>query len=68
MRGGYVHVIDDESKWNRNFCRNVLIGLLDLPEHLTDAKQRPLAPNVLRAELDAFLKMYDPVDWTKQLV
>ncbi len=67
MRGGFVHVIDDETKWKWNFGRNILIGLLDLPENLTDAKQRPLAPSVLRQEMDAFLDLYDPVDWTKQL-
>ena len=67
MRGGFVHVIDDETKWKWNFGRNILIGLLDLPENLTDAKQRPLAPSVLHQEMDAFLDLYDPVDWTKQL-
>jgi hypothetical protein len=67
MQGGFVHVIDDESKWNRNFGRNILIGLLNLPEHLTDAKQRPLAPALLRDEMEAFLKMYEPCDWTTQL-
>ena len=67
MRGGFVHVIDDETKWKSNFGRNILIGLLDLPEHLTDARQRALAPALLREEMDAFLKLYDPVDWTKQL-
>ena len=67
MRGGFVHVIDDETKWRRNFGRNILIGLLDLPEHLTDAKQRALAPAVLRDEMEAFLKLWDPVDWTRQL-
>jgi hypothetical protein len=67
MRGGFVHVIDDETKFKRNFGRNILIGLLDLPEHLTDAKQRPLAPALLRDEMDAFLKTYEPCDWTTQL-
>jgi len=67
MKGGFVHVIDDETKWKSNFGRNILIGLLDLPENLTDAKQRPLAPEVLRGEMDSFLSSYDPIDWTKQL-
>lgn len=67
MRGGFVHVIDDETKWRRNFGRDILIGLLNLPEHLTDAKQRALPLSVLRDEMDAFLKLWDPVDWTRQL-
>ena len=67
MKGGFVHVIDDETKWRHNFGRSILIGLMNLPENLTDARQRPLAPDLLRLEMDAFLKLYDPVDWTKQL-
>jgi len=67
MKGGFVHVIDDETKWRHNFGRSILIGLMNLPENLTDARQRPLAPDLLRLEMDAFLKLYDPMDWTKQL-
>jgi len=45
----------------------VLIGLLDLPENITQAKKRPLPPAVLKREMDQFLDMWDPHDWTKQL-
>ena len=67
MRGGYVHVIDDESRWRVDLPRDVLVGLLDLPENVSRAKRRPLAPPALKREMDAFLDAWDPVDWTKQL-
>ena len=44
MRGGYVHVIDDETRWRRDFARDILAGLLDLPPETGGAKKRPLAP------------------------
>jgi hypothetical protein len=40
---------------------------LDLPENTTRAKKRPLPPAVLKREMDQFLDMWDPHDWTKQL-
>ena len=67
MKGGFVHVIDDDDKWRVDFGRDVLIGLLDLPENITQAKKRPLPPAVLKREMDQFLDMWDPHDWTKQL-
>ena len=67
MKGGFVHVIDDDDKWRVDFGRDVLIGLLDLPENTTQAKKRPLPPAVLKREMDQFLDMWDPHDWTKQL-
>ena len=67
MSGGYVHVIDDEEKWPWDFGRNVLVGLLGLPENVTGSKRRPLAPQLLKKEMEQFLDWWDPVDWTKQL-
>tara|TARA_B100000475_G_scaffold186827_1_gene156544 strand:- start:510 stop:755 length:246 start_codon:yes stop_codon:yes gene_type:complete len=67
MTSGFVHVIDDDDKWRVDFGRDVLIGLLDLPENTTRAKKRPLPPAVLKREMDQFLDMWDPHDWTKQL-
>ena len=67
MRGGYVHVIDDETRWRRDFARDILAGLLDLPPETGGAKKRPLAPATLKREMDQFLDAWDPVDWTKQL-
>ena len=67
MRGGFAHVIDDETRWRNDFGRDVLCGLLDLPPNEANAKKRPLAPAQLKREMDAFLNDWDPVDWTKQL-
>ena len=65
MRGGFAHVVDDETRWNGDFGRDVLVGLLGLPTE--NAKKRALAPAVLKREMDAFLDAWEPVDWTKQL-
>ena len=67
MRGGFAHVVDDETRWNKNFGRDVLCGLLGLPENVSGAKKRALPPAVLKREMDAFLDAWEPVDWTKQL-
>ena len=67
MRGGFAHVVDDETRWNKDFGRNVLVGLLGLPENASGAKKRALPPAVLKREMDAFLDAWEPVDWTKQL-
>jgi hypothetical protein len=40
LRDGFVHVIDEPHKWNPNFGRDVLIGLLDLPGEWTHARAR----------------------------
>ena len=67
MSGGFVHVIDDESKWQRRFGRDVLIGLLDLPENLTQAKERALAPALFSKEKEEFVKAFALNDWTQAL-
>ena len=64
---GFAHVVDDETRWNKNFGRDVLCGLLGLPENVSSAKKRALPPAVLKREMDAFLNAWEPVDWTKQL-
>ena len=67
MRGGFVHVIDNEELWRIDFARDILVGLLGLPENTAQAKRRPLAPALLKREMDQFLDKWDAVDWTKQL-
>ncbi|GFR46090.1 hypothetical protein Agub_g7557 [Astrephomene gubernaculifera] len=64
---GYVHVIDDESKFDPNFGRQVLIGLLDLPPELTHQRQRSEPPATQQQWLREFRSQWEPYDWTKQL-
>jgi hypothetical protein len=66
-RGGFAHVIDDRRTWRLDFARDVLIGLLDVPETVAGARKRALPPHVLKKEMDEFLRAWDAVDWTKQL-
>ncbi|PNW70985.1 hypothetical protein CHLRE_17g741550v5 [Chlamydomonas reinhardtii] len=64
---GYVHVIDDESKFDPNFGRQVLVGLLDLPPELTHARQRAEAPAAQQQAVREFEALWDPYDWTRQI-
>ena len=44
-----LDVVDDETRWNKDFGRNVLVGLLGLPENASGAKKRALPPPVNRS-------------------
>ncbi len=67
LRDGFVHVIDDVSKWNPHFGRDVLIGLLQLPGEWTRQRQRRPSAHEQAAHVAEFLKAWAPHDWTKQL-
>lgn len=62
-----MHVIDDEAAWDGTFGRSVLAGLLGLPPHVGKASQQAEPEAVQRRAAAAFLKGYEPYDWTAQL-
>jgi hypothetical protein len=64
---GFVHVIDDESKFDRQLGRQVVVGLLRLPPEVMHRKQRADAPSVQASMAAAFRKQFAPYDWTKAL-
>lgn len=67
LREGFVHVIDDVAKWNKHFGRDVLIGLLDLPEEWTRAKPRRVGPQEAVQQAASFAAAFEPHDWTRAL-
>ena len=64
---GFVHVIDDEAKFDRDLGRQVVVGLLKLPAEAMHKKQRADAPKVQASMAAAFRKQFAPFDWTKAL-
>lgn len=64
---GFVHVIDDENKFDRQLGRQVAIGLLRLPAEVMHRKQRVDAPAVQASMAAHFRKQFSPYDWTKAL-
>ncbi|KAL2629865.1 hypothetical protein R1flu_014551 [Riccia fluitans] len=67
MKGGYAHVIDDESSFKSQFGRDVVAGLLELPEEETYGSRRPESVEQQKKRVAEFLKLWEPFDWTKML-
>lgn len=67
LTGGYVHVIDDERRFNRNLGRDVMVSLLCLPQERMHQKPRRETGAGFVRQASEFLKKWEPFDWTKQL-
>lgn len=64
---GFVHVIDNETKFDPSMARSVIIGLLKLPAedmHRTAKKESEVLQSKWAAE---FREQFDEFDWTKML-
>lgn len=57
---GYVHVIDDEHKFDKNLGRQVLVGLLKLPAEVMHRKPAALEASTVKREAAAFRKQFGP--------
>ncbi|GBF94032.1 hypothetical protein Rsub_07300 [Raphidocelis subcapitata] len=64
---GYAHVIDDESTFDRDFGRQVVVGLLRLPAEEMHRRQRPEPQAVQERAAAEFRRSFDKYDWTKAL-
>ena len=66
-RTGFVHIIDDESKWKASFGRSVMVGLMRLREE--EMHRRAMAEGArAQAQYKAdFLAQWKEHDWTDQL-
>uniref|UniRef100_A0A0A8XZB8 Cwf19-like C-terminal domain-containing protein n=1 Tax=Arundo donax TaxID=35708 RepID=A0A0A8XZB8_ARUDO len=64
---GFVHVIDDESKFNAGFGLNVIRGMLRLPEEDMHGRRRHESMDKQKQAVASFMKDWEPFDWTKQL-
>nr|BAK00912.1 predicted protein [Hordeum vulgare subsp. vulgare] len=64
---GFVHVIDDESKFGAGFGLNVLRGVLRLPGEDMHRRRRHESMDNQKQAVAGFMKDWEPFDWTKQL-
>ncbi|CAL4935858.1 unnamed protein product [Urochloa decumbens] len=64
---GFVHVIDDESKFSAGFGLNVIRGMLQLPEEDMHRRRRHESMDNQKQAVASFMKDWEPFDWTKQL-
>ncbi|KAG6556722.1 hypothetical protein Mapa_001665 [Marchantia paleacea] len=67
MKGGYAHVIDDESSFKAQFGIDVVAGILEFPEEDTYGHRRPDSYEEQKRKAAEFVKSWDPFDWTKML-
>lgn len=63
---GYAHVIEDEKKFNRNFGKEIIAGMLELDPEIWMRPQDEL-PEVQEEHRKVFLKHWAPYDWTTEL-
>lgn len=67
LSAGFLHVIDDEDKFDKDFGRSILAGLLGLGADRQHRGARA-EPEAVQKQLQAdFVAKFDPYDWTKQL-
>ncbi|KAL6637819.1 hypothetical protein ACP70R_025391 [Stipagrostis hirtigluma subsp. patula] len=64
---GFVHVIDDESKFSAEFGLNVIRGMLRLPEEDMHRQRRHESMDRQKQAVASSVKDWEPFDWTKQL-
>ncbi|DBA82399.1 TPA: hypothetical protein ACH3X2_000649 [Trebouxia sp. C0005] len=64
---GFVHVIDDEAKFDPQFGRSIMIGLLDLPAEDMHRQAKFESTQMQQQWVADFAKKWDAYDWTKQL-
>lgn len=64
---GFVHVIDDESKFSAGFGLNVIRGMLQLREEDMHRRRRHESMDNQKQAVANFMKDWEPFDWTKQI-
>ncbi|XP_024526774.1 CWF19-like protein 2 [Selaginella moellendorffii] len=67
LEGGYCHVIDNEEDFDSNFGRNVLIGMLKLPQEAMHQKAKHASFDHQTTAVKEFLEQWRPHDWTQML-
>jgi hypothetical protein len=67
LHKGFVHVIDDETQFKSSFGRDVIRGMLNLPEEDMHRRRRYDSVAVQREAAKSFVRDWEPFDWTKQL-
>uniref|UniRef100_A0A5B6ZK00 Putative CWF19-like protein 2 n=1 Tax=Davidia involucrata TaxID=16924 RepID=A0A5B6ZK00_DAVIN len=67
LNKGFVHVIDDEKKFETNFGLNVIRGMLRLPEEDMYRRRKHESVDTQKQAVASFIQDWEPFDWTKQL-
>ncbi|KAG9440009.1 hypothetical protein H6P81_020174 [Aristolochia fimbriata] len=67
LHRGYVHVIDDESRFKANLGLNVVRGMLGLPEEDMYRRRKRESVDIQKRAVASFAQEWEPFDWTKQL-
>jgi hypothetical protein len=67
LSAGYLHVIDDEEKFDKDFGRSVVAGLLKQGAETQHRGARAESYPVQQKLAADFGSKYNPFDWTKQL-
>lgn len=63
---GFVHVIDDESRFSAGFGLKVIRGVLSLPAEDMHRRRRHASADDQKRAAVSFMKGWEPFDWTKQ--
>lgn len=64
---GYVHVIDDERRFESNLGLNVIRGMLGLPEEDMHRRRRLMSVDAQHRAVTSFAQKWEPFDWPKEL-
>ena len=67
LSSGYVHVVDNEKKFDQDFGRSILAGLLKLGAEHQKRGAKAECQFVQEKLVREFSQLYDALDWTKQL-
>ena len=67
LSSGYVHVVDNEEKFDKDFGRSILAGLLKLGAEHQKRGAKAESQFVQEKLVREFSQLYDAFDWTKQL-
>jgi len=68
LDGGYVHVLDNEERWDALFGHKVACSILEEPEHMARRKgKRWNVTEELQSEIHEFLSAWSRHDWTAEL-
>ncbi|GJR78570.1 CWF19-like protein 2 [Tanacetum coccineum] len=67
LKKGFVHVIDDESRWKSSFGVNVIRGMLGLPVEDMHRRHRHESVDTQKQAVANFDRDWALLDWTKQL-
>ena len=62
-----MHVIDNEEKFDKDFGRSIVAGLLKLGAEQQKRAAKAESQFVQERLVREFLQLYEPFDWTKQL-